>query len=162
MDRLEAVVVPLSPSLVCVMLLYGCDSSDVVCTVAVPTPTVRFTRFTLGSLYVGLNFTWRCEVDLPGDQLAGVRAAVDWRGPSDDIMTSDNRITVGRVVETSPGRSFQREVMFSPLSVGDAGSYSCTGTVMPTVMNSNVMNGVGTLNDSLTVASKLLRVSVMV
>ena len=137
------------------MSLYNCDSSDAVYTVTVPTPTIRFTPLILGSRYVGLNFTWRCEVDLPGNQLAGVSAAVDWRGPSGDIMTSDSRITVGRVVEIAPGRSFQRSVMFSPVSAGDAGIYSCTGTVMPTVTNSNVMNGVRTRNDSLSVDSKL-------
>ena len=149
---------PLSTSLVRVLLLYECDSSDAVytITVAVPTPTVRFTRLTLESLYVGLNFTWLCEVDLPGRQLAGVSAAVDWRGPSGNVMTSDSRITLGDVVQATLGRTFQRSVMFSPLSAGDTGSYSCTGTVMPTVMNSNVKNGVGTANESLTVASKLL------
>ena len=94
-------------------------------------------------------------MDLPGNQLAGVSAAVVWRS-NGDIMTSDNRITVGGVVEVSPGRSFQRSVMFSPLSAEDAGSYSCSATAMPTMMNSNVMNGVGTGNDSLTIASKLL------
>ena len=95
-------------------------------------------------------------MDIPGNQLAGVSAAVEWRRFNGDIMTSDNRITVGGVVEISPGRSYQRSLMFSPLSAGDSGSYSCSATAMPTVMNSNVMNGVGTGNDSLTVASKLL------
>ena len=146
---------PLSTSLVCV--IYHCNTfSDAVYTVTVPTPTVRFTRYTLGSLYVGLNFTWLCEVDLPGNQLVGVSAAVDWRGPSGDVMTSDSRITVGDVGVIAPGRSFQRSVMLSPLSAGDTGSYSCSATVMPTMINSNVKNGVGTANDSLTVASKLL------
>ena len=124
-------------------------------TVTVPTPTVRFTRFFLGSPYVGLDFTWRCDVDLPGNQLAEVNATVDWRRPNGDIMTNDSRITVGDVAVISPGRTFQRSVMFSPLSAGDAGSYSCSATAMPTMMNSNVMNGVGTGSDSLSVASKL-------
>ena len=83
-------------------------------------------------------------------------AAVDWRGPRGDVMTSDSRITVGDVVQSTLGRTFQRSVMFSPLSAGDNGSYSCSATVMPTMMNSNVKNGVGTGNESLTVASKLL------
>ena len=95
-------------------------------------------------------------MDIPGNQLAGMSAAVEWRRPNGDIITNDSRITVSRVIEVAPGRSFQRLVMFSPLSAGDAGSYSCRATAMPTVMNSNVMNGVGSGNDSLSIASKLL------
>ena len=124
--------------------------------VTVPTPTIRFTKLTLESPYVGLNFTWWCDADLPGNQLAGVSAAVVWRRPNGDIMTSDNRVTVGSVFEISPGRTFRRTVVFLPLSAGDSGTYSCLATAMPTVKNSNVMNGVGTGNDSLSVASKLL------
>ena len=90
-------------------------------------------------------------MDLPGNQLAGVSADVEWRRPNGDIMTSDNRITIGDVVESSPasGHSSQSSVMFSPLSAGDSGSYSCSATAIPTVMNSSVMNGVRTGNDSL-------------
>ena len=132
------------------MLLYSCDSSNVVYTTCYSSYSdYKIHSLIHGSLYTGLNFTWQCDVDLPGDQLAGVSAAVVWRRPNGDIMTSDNRITVGGVVESSPGHSFQSSVMFSPLSAGDSGSYSCSATAMPTVMNSNVMNGVRTGNDSL-------------
>ena len=82
-------------------------------------------------------------------------ATVTWRGPDGAVITSDNRITVGDVMET-PGRRFERSLMFSPLSAGDTGSYSCSGTVMPTVANPRVTSGVRTGNSSLTVASKQL------
>ena len=96
-------------------------------------------------------------MDIPGNQLSGVSAAVQWRRPNGDIMiTNDSRITIGGVVEIAPGRTFQRSVIFSTLSAGDSGSYSCSATVMPIVMNSNVVNGVETGSDTLTVASKLL------
>ena len=124
------------------------------CIVLVPTPTVQFTRFVLGSLYVGLPFSWRCEVEIPGNQLVGVVADVEWRGPGGAVITSDSRITVGATIEASPGREYQNTLMFSPLSAGDSGSYSCSATVMPTVTNSFITNGVGTGSDSLTFAGK--------
>ena len=124
--------------------------------VAVPTPTTQFTRFTLGTLYVGLNFTWRCEVEIPGRQLSGVSASVEWIGPNGAVITSGSRITVGDTLETIPGREFQKSLAFTPLSAGDSGSYSCSATVMPTTTNSLVTNAVGTGSESLTVASKNL------
>ena len=123
---------------------------------SVSTPTTQFTRFTLGSLYVGLNFTWRCQVELPGRQLAGVSATVEWIGPNGAVLTSDSRITVGTTLETSPGREYQKTLMFTPLSAGDSGSYSCSATVMPTTSNSDVTNGMVMDSDSLSVASKHL------
>ena len=124
--------------------------------VAVPSPTVQFTRLTLGTVYVGLNFTWRCEVELPGRQLSGVRASVEWIGSNGAVLISDGRITVGATLETSPGREYQKSLSFTPLSAGDSGSYSCSATVMPTTSNSLVMNAVRTGSDSLSVASENL------
>ena len=124
--------------------------------VAVPTPSIQFTRLQLGSLYVGLPFSWRCEVEIPGNQLAGVTADVEWRRRGGAVITNNSRITVGATTEPSPGREYQKTLTFSPLSAGDSGSYSCSATVMPTVTNSLVTNGVGTGSDSLTVAGKHL------
>ena len=124
--------------------------------VAVRTPTVQFTRLTLGSLYVGLNFFWRCEVQLRGRQLSGVSASVEWIGPNGAVITSDSRITVGDTLETSPGREYQKTLTFTPLSAGDSGSYSCSATVMPTISNSLVTSGMVIDSDSLSVASKTL------
>ena len=124
--------------------------------VLVPTPTVQFTKFQLGSLYIGLRFSWRCEVEIPGAQLPGVTADVEWRGPGGAVITNNSRITVHATTEPSPGREYQKTLTFSPLSAGDSGSYSCSATVMPTVTNSLVTNGVGTGSDSLTVSGKHL------
>ena len=135
---------------ICMQLLYPFSP------VAVPTPTVQFTRFTLGTLYVGLNFTWRCQVELPDRQLSGVSATVEWIGPNGAALTSDSRITVGDTLETSPGREYQKTLTFTPLSAGDSGNYSCSVTVMPTTSNSLVTNAVGTGSDSLSVACKNL------
>ena len=55
----------------------------------------------MSTLYVGLNFTWRCDVELPGNQLVGVRAVVEWRRPDGSVLNSDNRITVGDVAAVS-------------------------------------------------------------
>ena len=122
----------------------------------VPTPTIHFTRLTLGSPYVGLPFSWRCEVEIPGEQLPDVTADVEWRGPGGVVLTSDSRITVGATFESAPGREYQKTLTFSPLSAGDSGSYNCSATVMPTTSNSFVNNGVGNGSDSLTVAGKYL------
>ena len=123
---------------ICMQLSYS------ISFVAVPTPTIQFTRLTLGSLYVGLNFTWRCEVEIPGRQLTDVSASVEWIGPIGAVITSGSRITVGDTLETSPGREYQKSLAFTPLSAGDSGSYSCSATVMPTTSNSLVTNAVGT------------------
>ena len=154
MDHLETVAVELSLSLVRINASYAMTINSLF--VLVLSPTVQFTTLVLGSLYVGLSFSWRCEVDIPGNQLAGVTADVEWRGPGGAVITSDSRIVVGATTEPSPGREYQKTLMFSPLSAGDSGSYSCSATVMPTVTNSLVTNGVGTGSDSLTVAGKHL------
>ena len=107
------------------------------------------------SLYVGLNFTWHCEVELPGRQLSGMSASVEWIGPNGTVITSGSRITVGATLVTSPGREYQKSLTFTPLSAGDSGSYSCSATVMPTTSNSLVTNAVGAGSESLSVASKI-------
>ena len=137
-------------------LYYKHDNYYALSSLTVPTPTIQFTRLTLGSLYVGLPFSWRCEVEIPGNQLAGVASNVEWRGPDGNVITSDSRITVGATVESAPGREYQKTLMFSPLSAEDSGSYSCSATVIPATSNSFIISGVGTGNDSLTVASKHL------
>ena len=107
-------------------------------------------------MYVGLYFAWRCEVEIPGRQLTGVSASVEWIGPNGAVLTSDSRITVGDTLETSPGREYQKTLAFTPLSAGDSGSYSCSATVMPMTSNSFVTNAVGIGSDSLSVAGKTL------
>ena len=136
------------------ILLYICSCNDTLSCFVVPSPSLRLSKSVLGSLYVGLNFNFECEADLPGNQLVGVSATVEWRGPNGSVITSNSRITVGDVIETTTGRRFERSLMFSPLSAGDTGNYSCSATVMPTVANPRVTNGVGTGNSSLTIASK--------
>ena len=123
----------------------------------VPTPTIQFTTTQLVlNYYVGLNFTWRCDVRIPGSQLIGVDAVVEWMGPGGMLTSSNNgRLTVGELDVDSPGREYRRLLTFSPLSASDMGSYSCSATVMPTVDNSGVTNGMRIGSDNLTVASKI-------
>ena len=109
-----------------------------------------------------MNFTWRCEVELPGRQLSGVSASVECIGPNGAVITSGSRITVGGTLETSPGREYQKSLVFTPLSAGDSGSYSCSATVMPTTSNSLVTNAVGTGSDSISVASKNVSILICV
>ena len=103
-----------------------------------------------------MNFTWRCEVEIPGRQLAGVSASVEWIGPNGAVITSGSRITVGDTLETSPDREYQKSLAFTPLSAGDSDGYSCSATVMPTTSNSLVTIAVGIGSDSISVASKNL------
>ena len=117
---------------------------------------IQFSKFPLlSNNYVGLNFTWRCDVRIPGSQLLGVNAVIEWIGPSGMLTsTSDGRLTVGALEIDTPGRQYERSVMFSPLSAGDSGSYSCSATIMPDTENSRVTNGVQVGSDSLSVASE--------
>ena len=124
--------------------------------VAVNNPTIQISKLTLGTLYVGLTFPLRCDAEIPGSQVAGVSAEIEWRGPGGSVLTSDSRVTVGSVEEETAGREYRRLLTFSPLSAMDTGSYSCSATVRPTVANSNVMNGVGSGGNSLTVARKFI------
>ena len=93
-------------------------------------------------------------MEIPGRQLSGVSASVEWIGPNGSVLTSGSRITAGNTAVESPGREYQKTLTFSPLSAGDSGSYSCSATVMPTTSNSLVTNAIGTGSDSLSVASK--------
>ena len=106
--------------------------------------------------YVGLNnFIWRCDVNIPGTQLVGVNAVVEWTGPSGNLTSSnDGRLTLGPLVVDSPGRQYRRLVTFSSLSSDDMGSYSCSATIMPTTANPKVTSSVGIGNNNLTVTSK--------
>ena len=105
--------------------------------------------------YVGLNFTWRCEAQVPGSQLVDIDAVIEWMKDGIRLSSSSNgRITLGETIIDSPGREFRRSIVFSPLSAGDMGSYSCSATIRPTVDNPGVTNGVGIGNKSLTVVSK--------
>ena len=122
--------------------------------VAVNNPTIQITGLILGTLYVGLTFMWRCEADIPGNQVAGVSADIEWRGLGGSVLTSDSRITVGDVLEETPGREYRSLLTFTPLSAMDTGSYSCSATVRPSVANGNVINGVGSGSDTLTVTGK--------
>ena len=127
---------------------------DILYFVAVNNPTIQISRQFLGTLYVGLTFMWRCDAEIPGSQLSGVSAEIEWRGPGGGVLTSDSRITVGDVELETVGREYRRSLTFTPLSAMDTGSYNCSATIRPSVPNGNVMNGVGSGGDSLTVTRK--------
>ena len=123
---------------------------------SVPNLRVLLTEIPLVAIeYVGLNFTWRCEVNIPGQQLMGVDAVVEWKKSNNSFTSSnDGRITVANIAIDTPGRIYRRSVIFSPLSAEDVGSYSCSATVIPTVANPQVTNGFGKVDGSLTVTGK--------
>ena len=102
----------------------------------------------------------RCDVELPGNPLAGVTADVEWRGPGGSVLTSGSRITVNAVVETRLGREYFSSLTFTPLSSVDTGSYNCSATIRPAVANGNVNSGVGTGSDSLTVTCESSTVAI--
>ena len=114
--------------------------------------------------YVGLiNFTWRCDVNIPGAQLIGVNALVEWTGPSSKLTSSnDGRLTLGPLVVDIPGREYRRLMTFSSLSADDMGSYSCSVTIMPATANPKVTNSVGIGNNNLIVSSKNIFISLNV
>ena len=123
----------------------------------VPNPTIQITEIPLVSTeYIGLSLTWRCDARIPGDQLIGVDAVVEWRRLGIVLSSSnDGRITLGDLTVDSPGREYRRSINFSPLSADDVGTYSCSATVRPTVAISGVTNGFGIGNNSLTIVGKI-------
>ena len=83
-------------------------------------------------------------------------AVVEWRGPGGLLVSSnDDRFTLGDLLIDSPGLEYRRAIQFSPLSADDMGTYSCSATFMPTVANSDVTNGFGIGNNSLTIVGKI-------
>ena len=124
--------------------------------IPVPNPSISIIEIPLAfTKYVGQNFTWRCAALIPGRQLLDVEADIEWMKSGVNLSTSnDGRITLGETTVDSPGREFRRSIMFSPLSAGDMGSYSCSATIRPTVANSRVTNGVGIGSSNLTVIGK--------
>ena len=122
----------------------------------VPNPTIEITEIPRETEYVGLNYTLRCEAQVPGSQLNNIGAVIEWMKDGVRLSSSnDGRITLGETLVDSPGREFRRSIMFSPLSAGDMGSYSCSATIRPSVENPGVTNGVGIGSGNLTVAGKL-------
>ena len=123
----------------------------------VPNPTIQITEIPLVSTeYVGLDLTWRCDARIPGNQLIGVDAVVEWRKLGVRLSSSnDGRIILGDLIVDSPGREYRRSILFSPLSEDDIGTYSCSATVRPTVANPGVTNGFGIGNNSLNIVGKI-------
>ena len=142
--------------------IYYCAQCILLCIFfnnPVPNPMISFSPIPLvTNEYVGLNLTWRCEARIPvSQQLLGVDAVVEWRGPGGLLIASSNdgRVTLGELVIDSPGRDYRRSIQFFPLSADDMGTYSCSATAMPTVTRSGVTNGFGMSNNSLTVVGKI-------
>jgi hypothetical protein len=105
--------------------------------------------------YVGLNFTWRCDARIPGEQLSGVQGNVEWMKNGIKLLSSSNgRIILEDPPNDAPGREYRKLIHFTPLSADDMGTYSCSATIRPTVANSEVTNGFGIGNNSLTVVGK--------
>ena len=73
----------------------------------------------------GTPYTLTCTVTL-GDGLSGVTPTVEWRDPSDMMISGDSRITVGGV--TGGGTSFTSTLGFTPLQSSDGGVYTCEAT----------------------------------
>ena len=97
----------------------------------------------------------RCEAEVPGNQLRGVEADIEWMKNGVKLSSSSNgRVTLEETIVDGPGREFRRSIVFSPLSAGDMGSYSCSATIRPTVDNPGVTNGFGIGSSNLTVAGK--------
>ena len=122
----------------------------------VPNPTIEITEIPLETEYVGLNYTLRCEAQVPGSQLDDIGADIEWMKNGIKLSDSNDRITLGDTIVDSPGREFRRSIVFTPLSASDMGSYRCSATISPTVDNPGVTNGVGIRSSNLTVAGKFI------
>ena len=96
----------------------------------------------------------RCEAQVPGNQLDDIGGVIEWMKDGNKLSDSNGRITLEDTIIDSPGREFRRSIVFTPLSAGDMGSYSCSATISPTADNPGVTNGIGIRSSNLTVAGK--------
>lgn len=114
---------------------------------------------TRATLYVGLNVTLTCRTFLSA---LDVSATLEFSGPNGSIAIdgSAGRIRLTDIVsdvDTGFGFTrFSRNLNFVPISAGDAGMYTCTGTVMPTMPNPLVINRMETDQRDITVFGESL------
>ena len=126
---------------------------------AVPTPTV-ITSFnpSRGPYYTGQQLQILCVTGDFGRVYPGATADISLMGPNGEVVP-DSRIAV-LVTEPVADRLFIGTYTFSTLSMIDAGSYTCMGTIRPVDLSIQqyVTNGVTTADPStLTVVGMFIR-----
>ena len=87
----------------------------------VPIPTVSLS-IPSGTLYEGTSQTLNCSVTLPVTVDTNVNVTVQWTP-----VVSTDRIILSNVSNIRP--PITSTLTFSPLSMADAGQYSCVATV---------------------------------
>ena len=103
--------------------------------------------------YVGSNISYSCQTLLPSHIPDDVTGSVEISDPSGTPIDS----TGGRVMvseSTRNGNTFTRTLHFSPLSAGDMGEYTCTGTIQPATPNPLVTNGMGSATGNIIIIGK--------
>ncbi len=117
-------------------------------------------------------FTWQVLREPTGDHYIGQRMRISCFGflvireglqanasildPQGSVIppgVEGDRVRVYELMEKTTG--YETSIEFSALSAGDAGTYTCTGTVMPTVPNPYINNGIGSSTFEISLSSEL-------
>lgn len=89
-----------------------------------PTPTVNL--IFNGPLYEGTSHTLICIITLPQTVDTDITITVDWTMDNTIITNTSGRVIISPVSSMSP--PFISTLTFHPLTINDAGQYSCHAT----------------------------------
>ena len=107
------------------LYIYHSQSSSLSVCVSLPVPTPYVSLVPSGPLYEGTSQTLTCTVTLPQPVDTDVTVGVVWRFTNTQIVNS-TRIQISPV--SSMRSPFTSTLTLSPLSMSDAGQFSCEAT----------------------------------
>ena len=101
----------------------------------VPEPSVNVTHNGGTALYAGIVLTLTCEIAVPGipaDMLSNIDVSAAWTGAGGNELTSSGMITV-TPAELDSGTTYISTVVFTSLTTGNSGVYTCQANINPSV-----------------------------
>ena len=111
-----------------------------MCSFTVPLPKITMSPHgRLQSLVVGSSQIFQCSVSgVTAMQLNSV--IFKWMGPSEVIITNNDRITIGPIHYS--GGTYSSKIQFAYLMQGDEGRYTCHVTVPYANVSASVIIGI--------------------
>ena len=118
----------------------------------VPSPGVEASANATGPIFAGTVLTLTCTVALDG-VLSGMfndpSVTTVWTQDGQEVSTGSNITVSGATITV--GTTYSSTLSFNTVHADDAGDYTCTATVSPSVPSGTVTNGVGS-SDQVTVS----------
>ena len=111
----------------------------------VPSPTVTTSTNLSGAIFAGSLLTLTCTITLDGglsSMLNDLSVDTVWRTEDEQEVSTGGNIMVSGVT-FAVGTTYSSTLSFNTLHTDNAGDYTCTATVSPSVPSSTVTNGVG-------------------